>query len=265
MDDQTYQCEQDYEAEMERLASEAEEEAIRLAQEIAETLPMEQEAEEYTAEDYERDIEFGRLEAARDEHLAMLKRTDAEKAKYPPFDYLVDGLLPVNEVHIIAGETGAGKSTWLFDNFINPWQHEKPVLGRKSRWLPYVIFVNDRSEAGMIRTLQRLELHPKQFPIKSTITGGKTTLAQKIEAFHDANPALKVVFIEGLHVGQKEGNDYGQSSEVMQELNGLCQKRKLTIVATTHISKANAQLGGLTERRSSVRAQHRECVKQFSC
>jgi len=221
---------EEYEAEMDRLAMEAEKEAARLAGEV------------YTEEEYEREIEFGRLEAAREDHFAMLKKTDKEKPRYPPFEYLVDGLLPVNEVHVVAGETGAGKSTWLFDNFINPWQHEHLVLGRKSHWLPYVVFVNDRSEAGMVRTLRRLGLHPKQFPIKSTITGGKASLVEKIAAFHDENPVLKVVFIEGLHVGQKDGNDYGQSSEVMQELNALCQKRKLTIIATTHVSKSNAQL-----------------------
>jgi hypothetical protein len=214
-----FKTKEEDEAEMERLARRAEE------------------------EESERDIEFGHMEVLRGEHFEMLEQTDDQKPRYQPFEYLVDGLLPVNEVHVIAGETGAGKSTWLFDNFINPWQHEKPVLGRKSRWFPYVIFVNDRSEAGMIRTLQRLELHPKQFPIKSTITDGEKTLVQKIEAYHDANPALKVVFIEGLHVGQEDGNDYGESSKVMRELNALCQKRKLTIIATTHVSKANAKLG----------------------
>jgi RecA-family ATPase len=222
---------EDYKSEIERLAQEAEDEAAWRS------------AVHETDEDLEREIEFGFMEILRDQHFEMLEHTDKQKPKYPHFEYLVDGLLPVNEVHVIAGETGAGKSTWLFDNFINPWQHEKPVLGRKSHWLPYVIFVNDRSEAGMVRTLQRLGLHPTQFPIKSTITGGTSTLLQKIEAFHDNNPALKVVFIEGLHVGQKEGNDYGESSQMMQELNALCQKRKLTIIATTHISKANAQLG----------------------
>jgi hypothetical protein len=36
-----------------------------------------------------------------------------------------------------------------------------------------------------------------------------------------------------------------------QELNALCQKRKLTIIATTHISKATAQLGA-TDRTAVI-------------
>lgn len=235
---------EEYEASVERLAREFEEEAARFAQELAEAMPIELEEDEYTEEDYERDIEFGRLEEARDGHFSLLDKTDKEQAKYPLFEYLVDGLLPMNEVHVIAGETGAGKSTWLFDNFISPWQHEQAVLGRRSHWYPYVVFVNDRTKAGMIRMLQRLKLNPRQFPIESTITGDDLTLFQKIEKFHDANQALKVVFIEGLHVGQKDGNDYGESSQVMQKLNALCQKRRLTVIATTHVSKANAQQGG---------------------
>jgi hypothetical protein len=232
-----------FEAEIERLAEEAAEEAARLAGEI------------YTEEDDERDIEFGYMEVLRDSHFASLEVFDAQqrakKIKYPLHEYMVEGLLPLNEVHIIAGETGAGKSTWLFD-FLDTWQHEKPVFGRKSHWLPYVIFVNDRSEAGMLRTLERMGLHPKAFPIKSLLgSGNKLSLVQKIEAFHDKNPSLKIVFIEGLHVGQQEGNDYGEASAVMQQLNALCQKRKLTIIATTHVSKVNASKGA-TDRTSII-------------
>jgi hypothetical protein len=231
-------------AEAERLTREFHEESAQEALEYASEIPDEEEPFAPTEEDYERDIEFGRLEAARDDHFALLEKTDKQPPKYPLFEYLVDGLLPVNEVHVIAGETGAGKSTWLFENLINPWQHEKAVLGRRSRWLPYVIFVNDRTKAGMVRMLHRLRLNPKQFPIVSTITGESVSLVDKIQRYHDANPELKVVFIEGLHVAQKEGNDYGQSSEVMQRLNGLCQNRDLTIIATTHVSKDNAKHGG---------------------
>ncbi len=51
---------EEYEAEMDRLAKEAEEEAARLAQEMTESLPIEPDEDEYTPEDCERDIEFGR-------------------------------------------------------------------------------------------------------------------------------------------------------------------------------------------------------------
>jgi len=138
LDERTKQSLKDYEAEVERLAREFEEEATRLALELAESMPIEQDDDHYTEAEYELDIEFGRLEAARDQYFSLLDKTDKEVSKCPPFEYLVDdlvdGLLPMNEVHVIAGETGAGKSTWLFDNFISPWQHEAPMLGCKSHW-----------------------------------------------------------------------------------------------------------------------------------
>jgi hypothetical protein len=72
----------------------------------------------------------------------------------------------------------------------------------------------------MLRTLERMQLHPKAFPIQSLLgTRSKPSLVQQIEKFHHANPGLKVMFIEGLHVDQSEGNDYGESSKVMQKLN----------------------------------------------
>jgi hypothetical protein len=174
--------------EAERLTREFHEQLAQEALEHAEAIPVEQEPDDYTEDDAERDFQFACFQAARDAHFALLEATDKQEKKYPPFEYLVDGLLPLNEVHVIAGETGAGKSTWLFDNFIDPWQREKAVLGRRSHWLPYVIFVNDRTKAGMVRVLQRLKLNPKQFPIESTITGGDLSVVDKIKRFHDATP-----------------------------------------------------------------------------
>jgi hypothetical protein len=241
------------EAEIERLAKEAEEWAAEQAREIANSLP-EPTGEEYTLEDKERDNEFGRLEAAREQHFAVLDTLDEEEKKkgikYPFYEHMVDGLMPLNEVHIIAGESGAGKSTWLFQ-FIHDWQQEKPVLGRKSTWYPYVVFVNDRTKAGTIRTLQRLKLNPRAFPIVSTITEEDMSLAQKIKTYVKVNPLVRIIFVEGFHVGQVDGNDYGESSSSMRELNAICVKHNLTIVATTHVSKVNAS-NGKSDRTSII-------------
>jgi len=65
MNDQTYERElHEYDEEYERIAQEAAEEAAREAEKIAEEIPITLEnfdPSDYTKEDYERDIEFGRL------------------------------------------------------------------------------------------------------------------------------------------------------------------------------------------------------------
>jgi HrpA-like RNA helicase len=114
---------EEYEAEIDRLATEAEEEAARLS------------GEHYSKDDMQREIEFGQMEALRERHFATLEQLGINEKKgdiqYPVYEHMVDGLMPLNEVHIIAGESGAGKSTWLFQ-FIHDWQQEHPVLGRKA-------------------------------------------------------------------------------------------------------------------------------------
>jgi hypothetical protein len=226
-------------------------------------------------EEYELDSDFDPLRAEleadyadhqreqderefRDAHFARLRRYDTELAngtvRYPKHEHLVDGLFPTREVHVLTGESGVGKTSWLFD-FIDDWQHERPVLGRASHWQPFCILVNDRSEAGMLRTLERLGKHPQAYKIltfkqdKAT-RASNVTLADKVRHVLDRNPKLRVVFIEGLQVEADESNDYGAMSRMMARLNALCRERNITIIATTHTSKNNAAAGGV--RRTAI-------------
>lgn len=253
------------EAEAEGWARQIAEARVEEARELADSIPdlMMEPEPEYTEEDQQRDIEFGRLECLRDKHERNLNRSDKEDAVFPQFEYLVDGILPTGEVHIIAGETGAGKSTWLFQ-FIDYWQREKPLMmgktARKTKWLPYVILVNDRSKAGMLRTMQRMKLKPKQFPIYSLLApkkkkdgteetieelfGQKTDLPEMIVTYIEKNPGLKVIFVEGFQIGgEGDTNSYSDSSSLMRKLNIICQKYNVTVICTTHIGKANAKAG----------------------
>jgi hypothetical protein len=205
---------------------------------------MEAEVYGLTEQDSQRDVEFGHLENLREEHFTRMEMLeedrDKNRIKYPIHEYMVDGLMPLNELHIVAGESGAGKSTWLLQ-MIDDWQNERPVLGRRSTWYPYVIFVQDRTKAGVFRTLERMRLNPKAFPVQSALEGGDLSLAAKIKDFKRKNPDVRIIFVEGLHVGLEDSNDYGKTSTAIRELIALCQTEKLTIVATTHMSKDNAR------------------------
>jgi hypothetical protein len=202
-------------------------------------------------------------QAHRAEHFTHIARCDAQLAthtvRYPKHKYLVDGLFPTKEIHVITGESGVGKTSWLFD-FIDDWQHERPVLNRASHWQPFCILVNDRSQAGMQRTLERLDKHPDAYRILTFKQSTKDshrqpgikppTIADKIAAVLNSDKSLRVVFVEGLQVEADDGNDYGAMSRMMAGLNALCRERDVTIVATTHTSKVNAATGGA--RRTAI-------------
>jgi AAA domain len=185
-------------------------------------------------------------------HFAKLKEIDESKPVYPRQTYLLDGLLPTGEVHVLVGSSGIGKSTFLYD-FINRWQHGAEIFGRKATRYPYIILSNDRSKAGIIRTLQRLGLNPRLFNIKETLStvyrggyleDGRTQRMSDLEfTIRESvkkQPVLRVIFVEGLHIGQAEGNDYGATSRSLKGLNALCQELDLTIVGTTHTPKHGA-------------------------
>jgi hypothetical protein len=187
----------------------------------------------------------------REAHFSRISEIDKEKPVYATQTFLVDGLMPTGEVHVLVGASGVGKSSFLY-NFINDWQHEKKIFGRKTTWYPYAVLSNDRSKAGIMRTLQRLDLNPKLFNIQETLgieykggykDDGQTHLMSDLEfVIRESlrkNKELKVFFVEGLHVGQAEGNDYGAASRALQGLNALCQRCHLTIVGTTHSPKNN--------------------------
>ena len=194
----------------------------------------------------------------RDKHFANLAVCDKQLAegtvRYPEHEYLVDVIFPRGEVHVLTGESGVGKTSWMFD-FIDDWQHERDVLGRKSHWQPYCILVNDRSKGGMQRTLERLGKHPAAYDIRTPKLQGKSqenppTIVDKVAAVIKSDPNLRVIFIEGLQVEAAESNDYGAMSRLMSGLNGLCQRNNITIIATTHTSKMNAASGGV--RRTAI-------------
>lgn len=221
--------EQSNEAEIERLAREAAE--AQDEQDMQDRLVEEHERECREEEEWlDRAFEeFGQLEILREEHFSNLRQYDREVEKrtvrYPWHEYMVDDLLPLNELHIIAGESGAGKSTWLFQ-MIDDWQHERPIFGKKSTWFPFVILVQDRTKAGVHRTLKRMNLNPSAFPVQSALEGGVMSLEAKIRAYREVNPGVRVFFVEGLHVGMEDSNDYGATSKAIRDLIALCQSKK---------------------------------------
>src|SRR6185437_902257 len=213
------------------------------------TVAGQREYEEYAKwlpAEYER-------QSRRAEHFKRLIAQDRELAEgrvnYPPTEYLVDGWLPTKEIHLLIGESGAGKTTWLFSEFLTKWQREESILGRASHYVPYAVLVNDRSQEGIIRTLERMRLHPG-YPIKS-INGDPRPLDEKVIEFCDANPHVRFLVIEGIHCGMEDLNDYSAVSKLMASLVKLCRERDLTILGTTHVSKAAAS-NGVNGRTSAI-------------
>lgn len=82
----------------------------------------------------------------------------------PVPEYLIDKILPSQEIHLLGGPSGAGKTRFLFHTLLQ-WQAGLPILGYKSRPVPWVYVASDRSEQSVYRTLDDLGIEHTRIPI----------------------------------------------------------------------------------------------------
>lgn len=162
--------------------------------------------------------------------------------------FISDPLLPTREIHLIAGGSGAGKSTFACQialDLINGTEFFSfPVNGPQK--IAYLAF--DRSEKGMRRTFERTVGDTKiPFPFYSTVTS---------PAFHDLREShpikhleriltlhsdIDVLIIDG--IGMAFRGDSSSLSEVSRFVQHIVYwlstiRRDLTIIALHHMGKA---------------------------
>lgn len=73
--------------------------------------------------------------------------------------YLVDVILPNEEVHLLGGPSGAGKTRWLMHTMLE-WEQGKDFIGFHSHLFSWVYIAADRSVASVERTLEGMGIQP---------------------------------------------------------------------------------------------------------
>lgn len=159
-------------------------------------------------------------------------------------EYLIDEILPSKEVHLLAGSSGSGKTTWLFQT-IADWQDGRPILGHASHPVPYAYISIDRSRPSVIRTLQRLGLADRitRLVCREDINSD-LSVASIISAAHIMFPDSQIFFIEGflMLVGNKAGvgeggNSYLSVAALLSSTTAICARLGITIVGICHSPK----------------------------
>lgn len=160
------------------------------------------------------------------------------------YEYLISDILPANEVHLLGGSSGSGKTTFLFQ-MLADWQAGKPVLGHTSYPVPYAYVSIDRSRTSVRRTLQRLDLTEQitrivaREDLPGTLSVG-IVIARARERYPDAS----CFFIEGFQtlVGNK-GNSYTDVACLLQATTAFCTKEGVTIFGICHSPKLKIEEG----------------------
>jgi hypothetical protein len=132
-----------------------------------------------------------------------------------PPQWLIDSVVPANEVHLLAGVSDAGKTRWLFHMLLE-WEKGNSIFGLNSTPVPWLYVAGDRTERAAIRTLSDMGLNPASIPLLPAFGSSHKPL---FKIFDEAiKRGAHLLVIEGF---QKFVDGTGQFRDVQQFLENM--------------------------------------------
>jgi hypothetical protein len=155
-------------------------------------------------------------------------------------EWIIDQLFPSREVHIIAGPSGAGKTTWALQTLVWHWQKGEDVLGFKSYPVPWFYISSDRSLQSVHATMKRLGISSEEFMLTSAVDAGIHDMTYVMKAMFKANPRPKLLYIDGLLnllPDKVHPNDNKSVCKWLADQTRRCQLEDITIIGSLHSPK----------------------------
>lgn len=153
--------------------------------------------------------------------------------------FLVERILPVECVHLVAGPSGAGKTTFMFQ-FILDWSSGTSCFGFDAHPLPYAYIALDRKTKEIEDRIKAAGLPLEQVPL---ISMGEDEDVSLHKVIAKVPQGTRVLFIDGFQAMMMDGqamNDYVKVRNFMAKLNKVCSIHSLTIFGITHATKTKA-------------------------
>lgn len=148
--------------------------------------------------------------------------------------YLISGMLPADGVHLIAGPSGAGKTTWQFQ-MLQEFAAGLPVLGHETHPGPVFYIAADRSDEDILETMERVGVAPDAFPWASVLE----TSHDAMHALSLVPPGTKLVMIEGMASLVPDGrlSDYKIVASFLKDMMIWSRVHKCAILGSVHATK----------------------------
>lgn len=158
----------------------------------------------------------------------------------PQQEYIIDPIFPANEIHLVGGSSGTGKSTWLIQ-FLHSLSLGLPCFGYPAHPVEWSYVSCDRSWPGVNRTLDRIGLpidRSRFHTRRGLVTPGQKASIDEIVNW--CKTPLLILEAMSLLMPIGRGRDmstYGHVGEWLEYVADLCERKKVTIIGTVHSPK----------------------------
>jgi RecA-family ATPase len=147
--------------------------------------------------------------------------------------YLIESILPRNEIHLIAGPTGAGKTTLLFQMLLE-WEKGRDVFGFASHPVPWAYVAADRKIRSTEATLKRMGIREgaiKMIPARDE----KMTAARILDAC--AEVGARLIVWENFGSFPEQPCRHAQVKHFLFGLDPFVERDDLTIIGVMEETK----------------------------
>lgn len=151
--------------------------------------------------------------------------------------FIVDKILPAGCLHLIGGNSGVGKTTWMLQ-MLKEWSEGNDVLGHKSHPCSWVYISCDRSLLELDRTMRRLGIEDWDMPayaIEDLITDDLDIFKIFLRF-----PNVQFYVIEGFQALMPSAKFGQNKADItwMAEVRRRILSQGRTLLGTTHAPKA---------------------------
>lgn len=163
------------------------------------------------------------------------------RSKRPPREYIIEDLMPSNQVHLLGGPSGAGKTTLAFQMLDALRRGEGNFLGRKILRPMKIAYISaDRASNSVEETLDRVQVDFPIFSIVDKALEGKSLIDDvfpMLTATYGYRPDF--IYVDGFTGLCPDGtvNNYLAVASWLATLQRYCQAKKITLVGACHTSK----------------------------
>jgi len=165
-------------------------------------------------------------------------------------EYVIDGIMPKREVHILAAASGTGKTTFIVQ-LIDDLTEGNPIFGLSTTPTKIAYLCNDRSTDDLTRTFERVAPRhsiPRYSLLDAPEFDGISGAVASITQLRSLHPEVDFVVFDPISTEIKNVNDAQEVGRFLKSLTKIAQKLNMTILIIHHTSKTKMDAGYASPR-----------------